>query len=257
METGIVKQESGITVDVQALISQGLDKGANIEVMERLFAMAKEADAIRAKRAFFEALAKFQSKMGTITKGKTVNFINKTGRVTNYSYAPLEDIVSQVKDKLKENGFSYTLKAAQDLTSVSITCEAHHEAGHTEISPVIVQIDADAYMSGPQKVGAAITYAKRYAFCNAFGIMTGDEDTDAVEDEKPTVAQQAAAKSEKKEQTPAEKEKATLYAECKAQGIKIDANAMKSLTITEQNDQMKGALMEKRIKINEKTKGAK
>jgi hypothetical protein len=35
-------------------------------------------------------------------------------------------------------------------------------------------------MNDTQKVGAARTYAMRYAFCNAFGILTGDEDTDAV-----------------------------------------------------------------------------
>ena len=34
-----------------------------------------------------------------------------------------------------------------------------------------------------QQIGTAITYAKRYTFCNAFGIMTEDEDTDCVEAE--------------------------------------------------------------------------
>lgn len=230
-------------IDIQSLISQGLEKGAGIDIMERMFAMAKEADEIRAKRAFFEFLAKFQSQIVTIKKTKEVDFSNKRGGITHYSYAPLEDIIEQVKTKLKDNGFSYTLKTTQDAASVSVSCEAHHEAGHTEISTVIVQIDADAFISGPQKVGSAITYAKRYAFCNVFGIMTGEEDTDNSEDaggEKKTEAKSA-------EKTPAEKEKITLYVECLAQGIKIDTDAMKELSITEQNDQMRGALMEKRI----------
>ena len=34
-------------------------------------------------------------------------------------------------------------------------------------------------MSQTQVEAAALTFAKRYAFCNAFGILTGDEDTDA------------------------------------------------------------------------------
>lgn len=204
MGSDIVKQESGIVVDVQALISQGLQSKADIGVMERLFAMAKEADAIRAKRAFFEALAKFQSEMGTITKTKEVKFTNKKGGITNYSYAPLEDIIEAVKVKLKDNCFSYTLKTTQDAASVSVTCEAHHEAGHTEVSPVTVQIDPDAYMSGPQKVGAAITYAKRYAFCNVFGIMTGDEDTDASEPEAKQEKKPDAPEFPKEEHKPSE-----------------------------------------------------
>src|SRR3990167_3791525 len=34
-------------------------------------------------------------------------------------------------------------------------------------------------MNAAQKVASALTYAKRYAFCNAFGILTGDADDDA------------------------------------------------------------------------------
>jgi hypothetical protein len=33
-------------------------------------------------------------------------------------------------------------------------------------------------MTGPQHIGSARTYGMRYAFCNAFGIMTCDEDDD-------------------------------------------------------------------------------
>jgi hypothetical protein len=35
-----------------------------------------------------------------------------------------------------------------------------------------------------QKYGARVTFAKRYAFCNALGILTGDEDIDSKEDDK-------------------------------------------------------------------------
>ena len=33
-------------------------------------------------------------------------------------------------------------------------------------------------MSDSQKYAGALTFAKRYAFCNAFGILTADEDID-------------------------------------------------------------------------------
>ena len=41
-------------------------------------------------------------------------------------------------------------------------------------------------MSAQQQYGAASTFAKRYAFLNAFGISTGDEDNDAVHTEAST-----------------------------------------------------------------------
>jgi hypothetical protein len=35
-------------------------------------------------------------------------------------------------------------------------------------------------MSDTQVTAAALTFAKRYAFCNVFGILTGDEDNEAI-----------------------------------------------------------------------------
>ena len=59
-------------------------------------------------------------------------------------------------------------------------------------------------MSDVQKYGARSTFAKRYAFCNAFGIMTGDDDTDGntIEEEKKTPPQVKPAQPPKDEQKP-------------------------------------------------------
>jgi hypothetical protein len=71
--------------------------------------------------------------------------------------------------------------------------------------------------------------------------------TDAV-DTEPEVKKQDAPPATTKEKTPAEKQKAELWAECQKQGIKINIEDMKTLSITEQMTQMTGALMEARIK---------
>jgi hypothetical protein len=203
----LVKQESGITVDVQALISQGLEKNANIEVMERLFAMAKEADAIRAKREFFTALSKFQSELPEIGKDKPVKSKDGTLR---YHYAPIESIVRDIKTPLKDNGFSYRFvtnpgkkvltKIIKDevkqyeVDALIITCIVNHVGGHSETTDFIVPIGSD-YMTSQQEAGAANTYGKRYALCNGLGIVTGDEDTDANNDEKTEQPKQSTAQS--------------------------------------------------------------
>jgi hypothetical protein len=64
-----------------------------------------------------------------------------------------------------------------------VECIVTHIDGHSQSSPFTVAIGAEQYMTDTQKMGARSTFAKRYAFCDAFGIMTGDDDTDAVEDE--------------------------------------------------------------------------
>ncbi len=59
------------------------------------------------------------------------------------------------------------------------SCHIHHSLGHTEATSFTVPIDPEDRMKAAQRVASSLTYAKRYAFCNGFGIMTGDEDDDA------------------------------------------------------------------------------
>jgi len=103
---------------------------------------------------------------------------NKKGEY-RYSYAALEDIVETVKIPLESNGLSYTIKTEQTEKEVAAICIAHHIDGHEEQARFAVPIDHDAYMNAAQKVASALTYAKRYAFNNAFGIMTAEDDDDA------------------------------------------------------------------------------
>jgi hypothetical protein len=65
--------------------------------------------------------------------------------------------------------------------NVKATCMAKHKDGHSEPSSMEVPLGTKtAVMSDTQVVAAALTFAKRYAFCNVFGILTSDEDADAV-----------------------------------------------------------------------------
>jgi len=97
-----------------------------------------------------------------------------------YQYAPLEVIVQQVKSLLQLHGFSYTVDAEVEPGLVRATCKATHQAGHSQTSTFSVPIDKDAFMNPAQQCASALTFAKRYAFVNAFGILTGDEDDDSI-----------------------------------------------------------------------------
>lgn len=165
--------------NLEHLISQGISKGLPIETMKELLAMRKQLKDEWAKEQYYISLSEFQAYCPIIKKKATVNFKSpRTGRVTNYNYASLDMIVSQVKIVLREFGFSYTVKTKQNDNSVTAICMAHHKSGYSEETEFTVPIDKAAYMNEAQKVASALTYAKRYAFCNAFGVMTGDEDDD-------------------------------------------------------------------------------
>jgi hypothetical protein len=49
-----------------------------------------------------------------------------------------------------------------------------------EISKARIDKETTSKMNASQQSGSAMTYGKRYALVNAFGILTGDEDTDGV-----------------------------------------------------------------------------
>lgn len=162
-------------------IDLAISNKVGVETLERLLAMQKDIMMTNAKAAYDESLAQFQSECPIIHKDKKVDFTSKrTGNKTSYSYAPLDSIVGQVKDALKKNGFSYSMTAEITVDSwVLTTCKLTHIQGHAETSSFKVPIDKEAFMNAQQQVAAALTYAKRYAFCNVTGILTGDQDDDA------------------------------------------------------------------------------
>jgi ERF superfamily len=178
------------TKSVDSFITLALSNNAPIETLERLFALHKEVEAEKAKSAYVRAMADFQKDCPVIEKKKKV--MNKDGRTVRYVFAPLEDIVAQIKDVLGRNGLSYTWTIENTPQGMTANAKVTHVQGHSETSSFTVPIDTEGFMTAPQKHAAAQTFAKRYALCNVLGISTGDEDTDA-----STVNEEKTAKSPK------------------------------------------------------------
>ena len=171
-------------VSVNNMIMQAIEKGVPVETMERVLNMRAQLKAEYAKEKFDEAMSKFQAECPVIKKTKSVP--TKSGRIA-YSYAPLEQIIGQVKSLLAENGLSYMIKTEVKESGVKSTCIVKHSAGHSETSEMEVPLgNKTDVMSNSQVTAAASTFSKRYAFVNAFGIMTGDDDNESIlqEDEK-------------------------------------------------------------------------
>jgi len=180
--------------EADQLISQAIEKNVPVETMEKLLAMRRELRAEYAKEQFTLAMAKFQGTCPIIKKTKEVK--TKAGIVA-YRYAPIESIVEQVKPFLQECGFSYSTSMVLSPTGVKASCKVTHSSGHSEISEMEVPLGTKTeIMSQSQVVAAAQTFAKRYAFCNAFGILTGDEDTDARPEPKEVAPAQSKPQTE-------------------------------------------------------------
>jgi hypothetical protein len=177
---------------IEGFISAAIEAKLPIETIKEFLVMRKELKADQAKEAFTEAMANFQKDCPVIAKTSPVK--SKTGEVT-YRFASIDSIILQVKDVLGKNKLAYKFREERNKEegTVTVYCVVTHAMGHSEETPFTVEIGTEAYMTDVQKFGARNTFAKRYAFCNAFGIVTGNEDTDAKEILSPEDKKQAAA----------------------------------------------------------------
>ena len=174
-EKSLIKKEDS---NPTSLIAQAIQNNVPVETMEKLLSLQERWEKNQAKKAFDAAMAEFQSKCPVIEKTKKV-FEKGSTTKARYSYAPLDSIVSQVKKHLAKNGLSYTFEEIKDDKFTEIVCVVTHIQGHSQRTSFKIPIGEEAYMTDVQKYGARMTFGKRYAFCNAFGIMTSDEDIDA------------------------------------------------------------------------------
>ncbi len=174
-------------ISVETLISQAIDKSLPVETMERFLAMRTQLKAEFAREEYYRAMSEFQAECPVIKKGKSV--LNKDGKSVRYVYAPLDSIVEQTAPIMGKHGLSHRIETVNDDKFITAICHASHKLGYSESSSFRVPIDFTSYMSAQQQYASALTYAKRYAFCDAFGILTGDEDNDAApmeEEKKPS-----------------------------------------------------------------------
>jgi hypothetical protein len=194
-ENEIITSENEIVLTgntgIESILPMAIEKG-DVAILERTYSLYKEMKADRAKDLFFRSLADFQSECPAINKSNDVT-INGSVR---YKFASLPDIVDGVKKLLKKYGFSYVIKTKQESDRVTAICESHHEAGHTESTEFSIPVDSGKNMSNAQYTASALTYAKRYAFLNAYGIMTADTDDDGQQtvEHKPQQTQKPIAK---------------------------------------------------------------
>lgn len=150
------------------LLELAINRDADIDKLERLMEMQNQWEDRNAKREFLAAVARFQSKCPDIKKLKQGH---------NYKYAPLADIISQVRDLIAECGLCYRFEQDHEK-GIRVTCIVSHESGHSESNTMVAAPDTSGSKNAIQAIGSTVQYLMRYTFVGAFGITTADEDMD-------------------------------------------------------------------------------
>lgn len=154
------------------IIAMGLKQGITPESLEKLLAMKERLDAKQAEEDFYAARTAFQAESKVILK--TVNVDHK------YNYAPLDHIVEAVRPLLVKYGFSYAFSSKLADGQITVVCTVHHTGGHkTETSWSCRVTSGTKLMNEPQQDAWSDTFARRYAFTGAFGLVVAGEDKDA------------------------------------------------------------------------------
>lgn len=175
MSTGLVERDHDIqqvALSPATILQRMVESGQDPRPMMDIF---REWEDRIAAEAFGNALAAFQAKCPRITKNRQIDLGGGKGPL----YASLDDIDLVVRPILAEFGLSVRYSAAMtDAGQVHATCFVRH-GRHEESSEVTLPVPSQMRVNDTQKMGAALSYAKRYALCDALNIIVTDQDTDA------------------------------------------------------------------------------
>jgi len=178
METTLAiaaKEALPIVSEVATMIQYGLEHNQDAESMGKLYDLYERERNEKRRVEFNRAMAKFQADCPPIRKSHKI--VTKSGRKT--AYADLSDCLRSARPALAANGLAADWETlSTEDGKASIVCVIRHEGGHEKRCVFPFMQDKNTYNSDLQNVGSGITYAKRYTFLMATGLVA-DDDTDA------------------------------------------------------------------------------
>lgn len=183
-ELSLVKSESqavtrsapAIADMMKEVIRGGVTK-ENVEAMTQLVKLYEHLQDRDREADFAQAFKDLQSEMKAVKATEPVP--DKYGN-TKYTFAPYEKIMEQVSPLLDKHGF--TVSFSQDVQEGRIvrTCTLQHISGHKRENHFTTRIGVGPPGANEcQADGAASTYAKRFALCDALNIKIEGMDSDA------------------------------------------------------------------------------
>ena len=135
-----------------------------------------------------QALLEFQKLATSASKGGKANIPSQGGKRT---YARLEDVIEAVGQGnqfglffTQEIDYVYTSHMDTKSEVVVVTTLRHVVDDATYVSKLPI-IMSQQNMENPQKIGSAITYAKRYTLQAVYGLPSEDDDGELAS--KPTI----------------------------------------------------------------------
>lgn len=113
-----------------------------------------------------------------IASAPEIRSIAKSKQAYGYKYATLDSLIDMLRDVLPKHGLWFTQIPTRSEEESVLTTRVFHESGEwLEDSILMTDTELQGKANDTQKLGASITYFRRYVLSSIFGV-SADEDVD-------------------------------------------------------------------------------
>lgn len=113
-----------------------------------------------------------------IASAPEIKSIAKNKQAYGYKYATLDSLIDMLRDVLPKHGLWFTQIPTRSEEESVLTTRVFHESGEwLEDSILMTDTELQGKANDTQKLGASITYFRRYVLSSIFGV-SADEDVD-------------------------------------------------------------------------------
>lgn len=123
----------------------------------------------------FKALVEAAPEITGIQKTKQANGNGRFG----YKYATLDSLIDMLRQVLPKHGIWFMQMPTTCENALELKTRVFHQSGEWLEDSIICEKTEISNGNDTQKLGASITYFRRYALASIFGVAN-DEDTDGV-----------------------------------------------------------------------------
>jgi hypothetical protein len=168
-------QSAGAMTPMQ-MLNTALERGAGMDVLEKLMTLQERWEANQARKAFDEAMAAAKAEIPPIFKNRTVDFTSQKGR-THYKHEDLAEIARTVNPILGKHGLSYRFRTSAEVNQpVSVTCVVSHRLGYYEENTLHGPRDESGNKNSLQAIGSTLSYLQRMTLKAALGLAATEDD---------------------------------------------------------------------------------
>lgn len=158
------------TITPMHMLQMAVEKGADLEYLQKLMDLQERWEANQARKAFNAALAAFKKNPPVVVK----DMLNKQ---YGSKYSSLGNLVNVVNAALGEHGLS----ASWDVVSgdvIKVTCILEHIDGHKKCVTIEGPRDVSGSKNTLQQIRSTLTYLKGDTFEAVTGIASKVGNTD-------------------------------------------------------------------------------